>query len=381
MPGKKTSSGSPPSFSELESRIFRQSYLDSSDAIMITDAQGTILDVNPAFERIYGYPRREVLGHTPRILRDGSSGPDLYSRMWQEILDPRKGFWKGEITNRRKDGSRIPVMLSITPIRDHTGKTTHYMGLSLDISEKRQLEARVERLRREYGAFLRHEMRNMLAAIVGYLELALHHAEPPGARQKKYLDSAQNSIRSTLQIIEALRELEYYEMGRIQLDRRVVSLASIARRARSHLKPLASTCGVRVLIRQQTTHDQVHVDPPKMESVFVNLLKNAIEHVCGIPGAAVVVCIYDEHGRCAISVNNPGESIPPARLVTFFDRFNTTKKETGGTGLGTTYAEVITRAHGGDIWVESTAMEGTTVTVLLPKPPSTAMSKPKKKRS
>ncbi|MCX6639482.1 MAG: PAS domain S-box protein [bacterium] len=347
-------------------QIFRQSFLDSSDAIMITDRQGVIVDVNPAFSKIYGYPRDEILGKTPRALRSPFSAPELYLQMWKEILDPEIGYWKGEITNRCKNGKLVPVLLSITPIRDIMGETTHYMGLAINISEKRTLEAKVERLRREYGAFLRHEMRNMLAAIIGYIELALNFAEPVPPRLKKYLDSAQNSTLSSLKVIDMLRELDYYEMGRTKLDKQFCSLNNLLQNAIKHLRPLAQESGIEIVIAQELPRDEVNVDLTKMELVFINLIKNAIEHVARIPGEAVRVRIYEDFGWPAVSINNHGTPIPPERLAGFFERFNTTKKEHGGTGLGTTFAELITRAHGGEIRVSSSPIDGTTVTLRFP---------------
>lgn len=351
---------------DWELRIFRRSFLDSSDAIMITDAEGKLIDVNPAFEHLYGYSRREVLGKTPRILRSESSSPELYKVMWRDILNPRKGFWKGEIINHCKDGRLVPVLLSITPIHNSGGEITHYMGLAIDMSEKRRLDEQVRRLRREYGAFLRHELRNMLAGIIGYLELAVNLEKPISPRQEKFLRSALNSTHATLNVINMLRELEHYEMGRIKLNLQEASLVQIVKNACTHVRPLAREGGIRIKLKRSIENDQVEVDSPKMESVIVNLLKNAVEHVAGIPEEAVVVCIYRERGRPAVSVNNRGKPIPPERLETFFERFNTTKKETGGTGLGTTFAELITRAHQGDVRVISTAEGGTTVTVVLP---------------
>lgn len=352
--------------SSAELRIFRQSFLDSSDAIMITDKDGIIIDVNPAFCQIYGFSRDEAVGQTPRLLRHPTSNPELYRKMWADILNPEIGFWKGEILNRSKDGRTVPVMLSITPIRDPKGRTTHYMGLAIDISDQRELEAKMERLRREYGAFLRHELRNLLASIIGYHELALTLAEPAPPRLKKYLEGARDTTLSTLNIIEMLRDLEHYEMGKIELDRERTSLRELVERSIEHLKPLAQEAKIRIVIDEETKGEVVSVDKARMQSVFVNLLKNAIEHIAGIPGEVVRVRIYKERGEPAVAVNNGGPTVPPERLTTFFDRFNTTKKNIGGTGLGTTFAELITVAHGGNIWVTSSAEEGTTVTVRLP---------------
>ncbi|TKJ37598.1 hypothetical protein CEE37_13880 [candidate division LCP-89 bacterium B3_LCP] len=351
---------------EAQVRILRQSFLDSSDAIMITDRDGIIVDVNPAFTGIYGYSAEEAIGMTPSLLRHPHRDADLYKVMWRGILDPEVGFWRGEILNRCKDGSDIPVMLSITPIRDENGETTHYMGLAIDVTDKKVLEDKVERLRREYGFFIRHELRNLLAAIIGYHEMALTLAEPVPPKLNKYLSSARDAGLATLKIVDMLRDLDYYETGRVKIEKQKVRLGDVVQNAVEHLRPLAQSVDIEVKVRVDTDSDTVSVDTPKMESVFVNLLKNAIEHISGIPDEVVRVRLYEEGKFLAVSVNNGGEPIPPERLITFFERFNTTKKNIGGTGLGTTFAELITRAHDGKISVKSSAEEGTTVTVMIP---------------
>ena len=358
-----------------ELRIFRQSYLDSYEAIMITDAQGLILDVNPAFESLYGLSREEVVGHSPRMLRHDSASPEIFQEMWEAVSNSEKGYWRGEIVNRAQDGSPVPVLLSVTPIRDSSGQITHFMALAIDISEKRNLEAKVQQLRREYGAFLRHEMRNRLAAVTGYVELAANHAGPVSERMGRYLNSAQDALMSTVRIIDALRELEHYELGQIELERKVVSLRRLVEESCAHYRSMAEKNGIAIELEVETDLDLVLLDAPKVESVFCNLIKNAVEHLVGIPGEAVKVRIYKERNRLCVAVHNHGEPIPPDRLITFFERFNTTKKDKGGTGLGTTYVELITRAHGGNVRVASNLKDGTTVTVLLP--PNAVVKSPK----
>ncbi|RMG27623.1 MAG: PAS domain-containing sensor histidine kinase, partial [Gammaproteobacteria bacterium] len=100
--------------------------------IVITDAQGTILRVNPAYEAMTGYRAEELVGKNPRILQSGRQPPEFYARMWRDLLD--KGQWQGELWNRRKDGRLYCQVLTITAVRDDEGRTTHYIGTSQDIT-------------------------------------------------------------------------------------------------------------------------------------------------------------------------------------------------------------------------------------------------------
>lgn len=108
------------------------------ESIVITDAEGYIEQVNPAFTAITGYEPEEVIGKTPRILRSDKHGPEFYKWMWSEIK--HKGVWKGNIWNRRKSGEIYPALLSIAAIKNEEGRTTHYCSICHDVTEKKYNE-------------------------------------------------------------------------------------------------------------------------------------------------------------------------------------------------------------------------------------------------
>jgi len=119
----------------------------SADSIMITDAEARIEYVNPAFERVSGYTREEVLGQNPRILKSGGQGPALYEAMWAALTSGQP--FVGDLTNRRKDGSLYQEQAVISPVVDADGKTTSYVAVSHDVTRERTLEASAVRLARE----------------------------------------------------------------------------------------------------------------------------------------------------------------------------------------------------------------------------------------
>lgn len=111
----------------------------TGDSIMITDTDGNILRVNESFTRLTGYTPEEVIGKTPRILKSGRHGPEFYSWMWADIQE--KGYWEGEIWNKRKDGQVVPLRLAITCAKNESGETTHYVADGQDIRGLRQAVA------------------------------------------------------------------------------------------------------------------------------------------------------------------------------------------------------------------------------------------------
>ncbi len=112
------------------------------EGIMITDARRTIIDLNPAFTRITGYSRDEVLGKTPSLLKSGLHDDCYYETMWQAIN--RQGYWRGEIWNRKKGGEIFAEMLTISTVTDKQGKITHYIGTSSDISALKEQARKLE---------------------------------------------------------------------------------------------------------------------------------------------------------------------------------------------------------------------------------------------
>ncbi len=112
------------------------------EGIVITDTDATILEVNDAFCRITGYPRKEILGRNPRILASGRHQKAFYTGMWKSLLD--EGHWRGEIWNRRKDGEAYPENLTISSVCNEDGSTSHYIGLFSDISKQKAHQTELE---------------------------------------------------------------------------------------------------------------------------------------------------------------------------------------------------------------------------------------------
>jgi PAS domain S-box-containing protein len=111
----------------------------AAEAIVITSATGKILYVNPAFSRMTGYRPDEVLGHYPNVLKSGTQDPAYYEQLWKTILAGR--VWRGELINRRRDGSLYTEEMSITPVLNASGRTSNYIAIKQDVTERRASEA------------------------------------------------------------------------------------------------------------------------------------------------------------------------------------------------------------------------------------------------
>ncbi len=129
---------------EAELRLAREVFINAGEAIVITDAQSRVIDVNPAYERTTGYQREEILGKNPNQVSSGRHDKAFYQRMWSALMS--EGHWAGEIWDRRKDGDVYPKWLSISVIRDAEGQPSHYVGIFKDITLQKETEERLQNL-------------------------------------------------------------------------------------------------------------------------------------------------------------------------------------------------------------------------------------------
>lgn len=127
---------------EENTRLAARVFTHAREGIMITGADGAIVDVNESFTRITGYQRGEVIGQNPRLLSSGRQGASFYKALWQELLD--QGYWFGEIWNRRKNGEVYAEMLTISVVRDDEGQPRNFIALFSDITATKKYEQQLE---------------------------------------------------------------------------------------------------------------------------------------------------------------------------------------------------------------------------------------------
>ena len=128
---------------EEKLRLSDEVFENSLEAIMVTDADNTIVAVNPAFVAVTGYSREEAVGANPRMLSSGRHDVGVYAAMWQELRE--RGVWAGEIWDRRKNGDVYPKWVTINALRDaQSGRATHYLAMFADLSERKRAEATID---------------------------------------------------------------------------------------------------------------------------------------------------------------------------------------------------------------------------------------------
>lgn len=157
--------------SEAKIKLAASVFTSAREGILITDADGAIVEVNHTFCHITGYEREEVLGKNPRIFQSGRQLPEFYKAMWRDLLE--NNYWAGEIWNRRKTNEVYAVLLTISAVKDSASKTQHYVALFTDITPLKEHEEQLEHIA-HYDALTNLPNRVLLA---DRLQQAVLHAE------------------------------------------------------------------------------------------------------------------------------------------------------------------------------------------------------------
>jgi diguanylate cyclase (GGDEF)-like protein/PAS domain S-box-containing protein len=224
----------PQKLSEEHLRQAASVFTHASEGILITDADGKIIDVNEMFSRTTGYSREEVLGRTPRLLKSGLQGPEFYEAMWRAIKE--KGQWSGEIWNRKKNGNVYAEMLTINAVKDGSGNVLQYVALFSDITVLKEHEQQIERVshydaltglpnRALLGDRLRQAMvqsrrqKRLLAVVCldldGFKAINDRHGHEAGDR---FLAAVAQSMKQTLREGDTLSRLGGDEFALVILD-------------------------------------------------------------------------------------------------------------------------------------------------------------------
>jgi len=349
----------------------------SAESIVITDVQGTILYVNPAFERTTGYSRVEALGKNPRILKTGKHNLAFYREMWAALT--RGEAWRGRLINKRKDGVNFEEDVVITPIRDGAGKITNYVAVKHDVSVEVQLGAQLRQSQKmeavgQLAGGIAHDFNNLLAVMRGNTELALMMCPQLSAETRECLSqvvaAAERASNLTRQLL-AFGRKQVMESRPVNLNVLVGNIAKMLKRI----------IGEDILL--QCNHCPqlpfVQADPGMLEQVLVNLVVNARD---AMPGggqltistevaqldAAYASAHAEARAGCFVrlSVADSGTGIAPDVLPRIFEPFFTTKEVGRGSGLGLAMVYGIVKQHQGWIEVASEPGAGSVFRIFLP---------------
>ena len=350
-------------FGERErARLFYTAFLTSTNAMEATDTRGRLVDVNPAFERIYGFRREEVVGRKPNVVRSAFTPPEVYQQLWASISDPKRGFWSGELLNRDKNGRERPVFLTITAVRDPAGEITNYLGVAVDLSERRAWEqqaAHADKLASlgQLAAGVAHEINTPLANVMLVAESMRRRTTDEWTRSR--LTTVTEQIEVAARIVRGLLDFARRSEPHVSaLDLRVVAKEALefvhGKRPRD----------IELDLQLPTAPVPVLADRGQLLQVLTNLLVNAFD---AIDGKGTVRLVIQRSGESVtVEVVDSGPGIPDTVMPHIFEPFFTTKAEGKGTGLGLAICHGIVQAHHGSITASNGPAGGAVFRLTLP---------------
>jgi PAS domain S-box-containing protein len=375
---------------------FRDLLEAAPNAIFEVDRDGTIVLLNATAEKMFGYQREELLGQlievvVPESLRQRHH--EHRERYAQHPTTRPMGIGL-ELFARRKDGSEFPVEISLSPLR--SGDGSRVMAIVRDITDRKEAEARIDalnrqfrselaatnqqlearnreleranRLKSEFLASMSHELRTPLHTIIGFADLLAEQLKGPlNPDQKRFVEHIQRDSRHLLELINDILDLSKIEAGRLDLRPEPFNAAHAIAETLAGMKPSAKNKHIQV-VEDFDPNLQITADPVRFKEIISNLVSNAIKFTPG--GGKIIVECRERSGAALFAVTDTGIGIPAEEQQAIFDKFyqlgSTTRGIREGTGLGLAITKRLVEMHGGTISVKSTPGEGSRFEFTLP---------------
>jgi PAS domain S-box-containing protein len=355
----------------------------ADDAIISKTLQGIITSWNKSAERIFGYKADEIIGKPVLVIIP----PELQDEETLILSKIRSGdrVEHFETVRLRKDGSRVDISLTVSPIRTPDGKIIGASKIARDITDKKRAErerqillkaaedARHEaemanRAKDNFLALLSHELRTPLHSMRGWLSM-LSNGLLNDEQQIRALDVILRGVDSQNALIEDLLDVSRIVSGKMSIVREKISLVAVLNNVIEQMRPATAEHHIDLSTELDMIVDELVGDAIRLQQIFSNLINNAVKYTP--PGGRISVSLKRNGDNAVIEVRDTGVGIDPEMASRIFERFeqgdNSTRRQFGGLGLGLTIARHLTELHGGKIEVESEGLgKGAAFRVTLP---------------
>ena len=356
------------------------------DGVLLLDDQGVIQLCNPAASHITAWPADEAIGiNVQRVMtmldEKGKAYPDSenpFSRLYSTKATVRDS--KGMLQNR--ESKQISLNLVITPLLTQDNSVNAAIAVFRDVTQERAEEQQ----RADFISTASHEMRTPVAAIEGYLALALNDkVSTIDARARGYLDKAHASTQHLGKLFQDLLTSAKAEDGRLTSHPTAIELGGFLEQLTTDLRFVAEKKGLFVdfIVGSSTTLDatsgqggervvrpfyHVFADPDRLREVITNLFDNAVKYT---PEGKITIGLTGDDQVAQCYVRDTGPGIPADDLPHLFQKFyrvdNSATRTIGGTGLGLFICRKIIELYGGRIWAESELGKGSSFYINLPR--------------
>jgi PAS domain S-box-containing protein len=337
-------------------RAWLAAIVDSShDAIVSKTLDGCITSWNPGATRLFGYEPEDIIGKPITTIVP----PELYLEEEGVLARLRRGEVVDhfETVRVRKDGRRIDVSLTVSPIRNEHGEIIGASKSARDISERKQTERQLheaDRRKDEFLATLAHELRNPLAPLRNSVELLLRLA-PDGAELQTACNIIDRQVHQMTHLVDDLLDLSRVRKGRIDLLTENVDLGALLQALEQSLRPAFEAMGQQITLALPAHPIYVRGDRARLVQVFSNILTNASKYTP--PGGHIRIELESSEGDGVVRVRDTGIGIPADMLDEVFQLFAQVNRSSqltrGGLGIGLAVAKRLIELHGGSIEARS----------------------------
>jgi len=359
-------------------KLFHDLLDAAPDAILEVDSNGRIVRANATADELFGYSSSELLNEpVERLIPEQARHVHAKHRAGYAAHPVKRAMGSNlDLYGLRKDGSRFPVDIVLSPFHIDGGET-HTAAIVRDVTHRKEAESALKEARilaeaantakSEFLASMSHELRSPLNTIMGYTQLlAEETAGPLTEKQRRFIGHIGKDSKHLLNLINDILDLSKIEAGALELHKELCGLQSLLTDALGMARPLAVERGVR-LEHEAQLETEIWGDPLRTKQVLLNLLSNAVKFTP--VGGTVTVLASQKGSQVAITVADTGIGIPPEQHTAIFDRFHqvgsTTKGVREGTGLGLAITKTLVEQMGGRIWVESEVGQGSRFTFTL----------------
>jgi PAS domain S-box-containing protein len=377
MRGKPTMHGdleitAPESQMERDSIIsLLSAIIDSShDAIISKTLDGIITSWNPAAERMFGYTAAEAIGQSIRLIipSDRQAEEDLVLNQIRrgEKID------HFETIRQAKDGRRLNISLTVSPIRNAAGVIIGASKIAHDITDKnvteREREAALQQLaealaaRDEFIAVAAHELRNPLNVLTLLWHILDRIPSLSGTSERKLIEKARAQVARLSSLVDRLMDVTQIRTGTFDLYRENVELNAIIQEVVNRFMMVESAPAI---LLELEPHIEGNWDRLRVDQVLTNLVSNAIKY--GEQKPVVINASIDDN-HAVIAIRDEGIGMAPENLERIFERFErvNTRSSKTGLGMGLWITQQIVQAHGGTVVAQSELGKGSTFVVRLP---------------
>jgi PAS domain S-box-containing protein len=367
---------------EYKLRILSKAIRNSPVCVIITDPEGLIEYVNPAFVTSTGYSFAEVMGENMNIINSGKHPESFFREMWARIKSGRD--WQGEILNKKKDGTLFWELVSISAVRNREGEITHFIAIKDDISKRKQVEDALlkakekaeesDKLKSAFLANMSHEIRTPMNAIVGLSSL-LGDPELPLSEREAFSVIIKENSNLLLQLIDDIVDISKIEAGQITMRPAKCNVSSLLEDIYEsfNLQVKEKDNEVNFHINEELTDRNLYTytDPQRLRQIIINLISNALKFT--EEGSVEFGCSLKSDGNILFFVKDTGIGIPHSKIDLIFDRFrqvdDSGTRHHRGAGLGLSISKSLVELLGGSIWAESEKGKGSTFFFTIPYQP------------